>query len=341
VADDQRDEDGDGLGDACDCAVPEERDAQRCWDEETKPELGGSPGLLTCPDGVAEPVCRSAWPDFATWIDEEILGPDFLEGPGAAEDLAAIEIDYIHDDGVQNCPPGVICEAGRAQQRGRDYEDWLCARELKKNGRTRCKRAPVGQRDTRYTTSGLRWTLPAQLGGHRMEQVIHRPAGRMRWADYVVPPTRSAHETTVLGEAKCYNPFIQYNANAAWSWYRAVGFGTQLWDYINKVISSRRAGGRHVVVYHFCDFIPRHVAYETTAALAATTAHGFTVRARDTHPGAQWITAPGCYLDMANTLMTVAPQLFECFVPGQIAPVGLDPADDCTGAFYDLCSGSE
>jgi len=171
-----------------------------------------------------------------------------------------------------------------------------------------------------------------------MEQVLHFPEGRLRRADYLVPPRGRSHQTTVLGEAKCYNPFIEWNARPAWSWYMAVSFGTQLWDYVNKVIASRRTANRHTVVYHFCDFQPRWTAYETAAALAATAAEGFSLRLRDSPPGANWIQTPGCYVDMADMLFTVAPELFECFVPGQVGP---NPLESCVGSFYDLCSGSE
>lgn len=87
-----------------------------------------------------------------------------------------------------------------------------------------------------------------------------------------------------------------------------------------------------------CDFQPRWTAYETAAALAATAAEGFSLRLRDCPPAANWIQTPGCYVDMADMLFTVAPELFECFVPGQVGP---NPLESCVGSFYDLCSGSE
>ena len=51
-----------------------------------------------------------------------------------------------------------------------------------------------------------------------------------------------------------------------------------------------------------------------------------------------WITAPGCYVDIANMLATVAPELFLCFVPGQVAPGDIDPSESCMGSFYDPCA---
>ena len=43
------------------------------------------------------------------------------------------------------------------------------------------------------------------------------------------------------------------------------------------------------------------------------------------------------YRPPAQMSVKGAPQLFECFLPGD----DQDPADSCIGAFYDTCSGSE
>lgn len=330
--------DEDNLGPACDCAEPEGDDA-RCT---VQPQAHGPflPGYQRCPPDHEHSTCTVSdeWPDWQTFATQQIHRGPMRAGAGLAEDLGA-EQEYTFEDEIA-CPPDRQCWAATSRQRGRDYEEWLCRRQKRRNPGTLCNNGRGSPAAPGYRTAAGQWELPPELPHDRARQMI-LPEGRLRFPDFYVPPHPRNHRVEVFGEAKCYNPFIAWDRSRVWSWFSAVGFGTQLVDYINKMMEGRRTGHPRTVAYYFCDLLPQWTNYEVAAALAWTGANGFDVHVRDSPPGANWIRAPGCYVDMADALYTVAPSLFQCFVPGEIAPDGVDPRDSCIGAFYDQCSGSE
>lgn len=330
--------DGDNLGPACDCVAPEGDDA-RCTVQPV-PRGPFLPGYRTCPADRRHPTCTASdqWPDWQTFATQQIHRGPMNAGAGLAEDLGA-EQEYTFEDEIA-CPPDRQCWAATSRQRGRDYEEWLCRRQKRRNPGTLCNNGRGSPAAPGYRTAAGRWELPPELPHDRARQIV-LSEGRLRFPDFYVPPHPRNHRVEVFGEAKCYNPFIEWDRSRVWSWFSAVGFGTQLVDYVNKMLEGRRTGHPRTIAYYFCDLLPQWANYEVAAALAWTGANGFDVHVRDSPPGANWIRAPGCYVDMADALYTVAPSLFQCFVPGEVAPDGVDPRDSCIGAFYDQCSGSE
>ena len=335
---DAEDRDADGLNDTCDCREQDEEEA-RCLTQAvaTGPYL---PGFKQCLPGQLERTCVATdrWPDWQSFIVEQVFGGPLNQGAGLAEDLGP-ELEYTFEDELRGCPPGVMCHAQSSRQRGRDYEHWLCRRQKRRNPGSQCNNGRGSPSASHYRTAAGSWELPPQLGHPNARRLV-LTEGRLRYPDYKIPPTRKNHYSQVLGEAKCYNPFIPWTRNAT-SWFSAAATGTQMQDYISKMFEGRRSGRGVAIVYHLCDLSPQWLSYMIAEALAQTAANGISFHIRDTPPAANWIKAPACYIDVLDDLVVHAPELFQCFVPGAAAPDGVDPTDSCIGAFYDFCSGSE
>lgn len=340
------DEDEDGLDDLCDCEqvdpLPDDDAplAERyCHDPQTAPEMGGRPGRWVCRPGDEERSCEP-FPSIDAWLEEAVLG-DLPDGDAL---YALSAIDYVHLDTLAEldgadplCPPGEPCQAqaARAARRGHQFEAHVCRRLLVKHrGRVECKEHPnPAMRHPVYRTEAMQWTLPPGLE-HDRSRLVVQPAGRLRKPDYRL--TGPNH--VVLGEAKCYSQ-TGWSRRSAWYWYRGMAFGTQLEDYLNKVIAGRRgAGPRYSVIYNFCAGTPGWSALMLAAGHAKVQGDGLTLRLND-NGGRPFIMDPLCWED--GLPLTVAQTVFACFVPGEVAPEGVNPAWSCVGAFYDNCNGSE
>lgn len=340
------DEDEDGLDDLCDCEqvdpLPDDDAplAERyCHGPETAPEMGGRPGRWVCAPGDEARSCEP-FPSVNAWLEEAVLG-DLPDGQALYEQS---EIEYVHVDSLAElqgaeplCPPGEICQAqaARAAKRGHQYEDHVCRRLLLKHGgRVECKKHPnLLMRRPFFRTEALQWALPPGLD-HERARVMLQPAGRIRYPDYL---TRGPNHI-VLGEAKCYSQTV-WRRQSAWYWYRGMAFGTQLEDYLNKVIASRvGAGPRYSVIYNFCAGTPGWTALMLAEGFAKVQGDGLTLRLND-NGGRPFIMDPLCWED--GLPLTVAQTAFACFAPGEIAPEGVSPTWSCVGAFYDNCNGSE
>jgi len=336
---DAEDDDGDGLANACDCEEPE-GDDEKCLTQEGVGEPWW-PGDNTCVDGDRDLTCERSdeWEDWGEYVVDEIFDGPLSEGGDAVDDLPD-ERPYRLRTPDAECPGEAVCNQAAAMRRGRDYEQWLCRRQQRRNPGTLCNNGRGSAGAPAYRANAVRWELSPQLR-HRRAQVVNRPAGQLRFPDYTIPPHPRNRWQRVFGEAKCFNPFVEWNDSAGWQWLRVVAFSTQLYSYLGKVIEGRARDPKTAVTYHFCDALPRWVAHEMVAAIGYTSGSGFSFHARDTPPGANWIMAPACYTDMFGILLAEHPELFWCFLPGTVAPEGFDPADSCVGAFYDLCTGSE
>jgi len=184
-----------------------------------------------------------------------------------------------------------------------------------------------------YRTEAMQWALPPGLV-HERSHVVLQPEGRLRLPDYLLRgPNR-----IVLGEAKCYTQ-TDWNRRSAWHWFRAAAFGTQLEDYLNKVVAGRRgAGPRYSVICNFCAGTPGWTALMLAAGQAKVQGDGLTLRLND-NGGRPFIMDPLCW--EAGLPLTVAQTAFACFMPGRAAPEGVGPTWSCVGPFYDNCNGSE
>ena len=317
----QENTDGDSLGDACDCRLPEDRLERECV-----ADLG--PGELTCPDGSSEPACQSLNMTWADYDDQVVLNA--LDN-GEAIPAQMEPVLYVDE------PQGGV--VANQQRLGFDYEKWLCDKMLSpamNNARyTYCVSNTTIATRPRYTTVPGQWSLPETLVNSRSIPIA-LPAGRTRFPDYLVDAPRH----NVLGEAKCYKTVEDLSAsNTAYAWARFAAFGTQMTDYLNKAMASRREGKRTSVRYHFCRTPPRWAQLMVVAGIASLGANEFNEQSLEPTfvPG---VNPESVYSDAICTDgIALSTALFNCFVPGQ---VNADNLPSCIGgSWYDACRGSE
>lgn len=333
----QADSGGLWLGDACECQNTLDNTAERDRECVVQPDVdNGRPGLLGCgPDDPVEPHCEPT----GTWArhDQDFTLKGFLSAGPEGGNLPPDGNYRIDPDECE--PEGAIC-AGPQRMQWKEYEDYVCAQMLAQNKPNRehtvCRlNSGPGERPW-YRTEAITVSLPPQLDHVLSEQVI-LPEGRVRYPDYIV----NAPHHVVLGEAKCYNRFVQWNSTAKWQWKWAIAFAGQLMDYVAKALASRRGGPRYSVRYHWCDGPPGWAGTIMAAAIASAQAEEINEQSleRDSPLGVNWANLPVCWHDALDPLVARVLHQFECWMPGE--EVVAQPVDLCLGAFYDDCHGSE
>jgi hypothetical protein len=185
----------------------------------------------------------------------------------------------------------------------------------------------------------VEFSLPVDLPHDMDDGPVIRGGERTRYADGY------SNRHHIIHEAKCYAP-IRWNPNARWMYFAAIGFGLQMFDYINEAQRLSRTGTGTVVRYHFCVTPPQWALKIMLLFGAGHIASGlFDFRYEDlAHwfgEANSWIDEP-C-LELQGVVAAIPTLYFEC-------AMGLATGDEpeqgsavlaCASSGYDIISCSE
>ena len=236
----QENTDGDSLGDACDCRLPEDRLERECIFFDG---VADYPGEAVCRENAAEPSCRSLNIDWSQWVDQ-IAVPQLRSGPAVEVPLESVlYVDEQPQVGFAN-----------QQRLGYRYESWLCDKMITnaRGGRVTCINNTTPATRPRYTTDdgGI---FQVETSMHSGSSPIAMTAGRTRYPDYISHSYDriSGRDSFLLGEAKCYRTIQEPRETRYWL-FRFTAFGSQLHDYVTKTLTSRSGvSSKYKVRYHF------------------------------------------------------------------------------------------